>query len=880
MRYTRKSKSVFQIFLILFMSVVLIQALLISMGFYFSGVNDRMNQNARDILDKQTENRKTYLENTMIDTWSNLTLLSHDINTATQRLVNSGAINIETLDSSSGACLPLLEEISPQLISAIYSNQTTGIYIIFNTHDLDTMEEDFARPGLYVRDLDPLSTPSIRNSDLLVERAPIQLVQTLKIPTDSGWSPMFMLDHTNKNSILYKPFQSAYLSEDRQNPLDFGYWTTDLFSLHGEQLEALHYSIPLILDDGTIYGVLGVELLSSYVQSLLPYEELMDDNQGTYLLGTISTVDEDTMSFHTTLRSAGPFFTGVAKDPTLTLHRQESGYFIEEEEYAYYISVHPLSLYSRNGPHSPDQWVLLGTARTDQLYSFSRQVRNMQITSVMTSLLIAVVFSILASKQFANPIARLSAQVISHSGKTEMPSFPKTGIREIDHFSSAITELSRQIEKERDYDSLTGLYSRRAFNRKGEELFQNPQQLKHTALLMIDLDNLKNINDAFGHGWGDRYIRQAAACMINNMPPRCICARVSGDEFFVLLYGYDNKESIRHILSRMTDAIRNETMNLPNGKSLHVSASGGIAWYPDDCQDLGTMMKYADFAMYQVKRSHKGESGDFDIQNYSENEFQIQSKKEFHAFLSHEIVEYYFQPIADAHTGKIVAYEALMRVNMPTLRSPEVIMKIAREENCLHEIERITIFKASEAFKRLLNLGVIQEDSLLFVNSIANQHLYPQEVDLYVNKFSDVQSRMVIEITELENLDLESLNAKRNSPGFSGLFALDDYGSGYNSEVNLLELAPRYIKVDMSIIRDIDKNKDKQGILENIVYYAHNRNMLIIAEGVETEAEARTAIQLGTDLLQGYFLARPSAIPSRIHPDALRLIQSLSSTDL
>lgn len=284
MRYTRKSKSVFQIFLTLFLSVMIFQACFLSLGIYFSGVNKQLDQNAQDILDKQTENRKTYLENIMISTWSNLTFLSHDINTAAQRLIDSGVIDIETLDGSSEACLPLLEKISPELISSVYSNQTTGIYVIFNTHDLDAMTEDFARPGLYVRDLDPVSAPSIRNSDLLVERAPIQLVQSMNIPTDSGWSPMFQCDYANKSGILYKPFQSAYLAEEIENPLDYGYWTSDLFLLKNDQLKALHYSIPLVLNDGTVYGVLGVELHEAYVQSLLPYTELMDSNQGPTFL--------------------------------------------------------------------------------------------------------------------------------------------------------------------------------------------------------------------------------------------------------------------------------------------------------------------------------------------------------------------------------------------------------------------------------------------------------------------------------------------------------------------------------------------------------------------------------------------------------------------
>ena len=107
------------------------------------------------------------------------------------------------------------------------------------------------------------------------------------------------------------------------------------------------------------------------------------------------------------------------------------------------------------------------------------------------------------------------------------------------------------------------------------------------------------------------------------------------------------------------------------------------------------------------------------------------------------------------------------------------------------------------------------------------------------------------------------------------MFALDDYGSGYSNENTLLQLAPRFVKVDITIIRGIDTSPDKQQILQNVVAYAHPRSMKIVAEGVETAAELRTVIELGADLLQGYFLARPAIVPGEIAPEAAALIREL-----
>ena len=181
---------------------------------------------------------------------------------------------------------------------------------------------------------------------------------------------------------------------------------------------------------------------------------------------------------------------------------------------------------------------------------------------------------------------------------------------------TAVTRERLRIEHERDYDTLTGLYSRRAFQSECEQLFKKPFQLKHAALLMIDLDNLKHTNDTFGHDWGDKYIRKAGQCLAWNTPSESICSRISGDEFNVLLYGYDSQEEIKEKIGELEKAMNQSTMMLPSGRELHLSISGGIAWYPENSKDFMTIKKYADFAMYQAKHSSKGTLREFDPKIY------------------------------------------------------------------------------------------------------------------------------------------------------------------------------------------------------------------------------------------------------------------------
>ena len=323
----------------------------------------------------------------------------------------------------------------------------------------------------------------------------------------------------------------------------------------------------------------------------------------------------------------------------------------------------------------------------------------------------------------------------------------------------------------------------------------------------------------------------------------------------------------------MRKAIERKVIRLPNGQKLHLSISGGVAWYPEDSNSLGVMRKHADFAMYQVKHESKGEMGEFDIGAYNQEVYAAQLRREFLQMLRENSADYHFQPIFSAHTGRVAAYEALMRVKMQLLNSPLTVMKLAREMDKLYEVERLTAFKATSTFMMMQNRGRLHRNTKLFLNSIASSSLTDEDVAEFKAQFAELQNNLVIEITEEEEIDREALERKRRAMGDQGALALDDWGSGYSNSNSLLELSPDYIKVDIAIICDIDTDADKQQLVKDIVEYAHGRGMKIVAEGIETEAELRKVIELGVDLLQGYFLAKPAASPSEIAPQALSVIR-------
>lgn len=978
---------------ILFIEIALLVGIL-----YLCRINTSLEQNAVDILQIQTENRQNYLQGQMLDA-QDLSSLAGKINAVTQAMLDDGEISLDTLDSGSDAASPLLLSIGDSLISSMRHRPITGIFVVLNTHDLDTREKGEPLPCLYLRDLDPDSSPSQRNSDLMLVRAPAQVVQSLYIATDTSWTPSINYGANGSSGFLYPVFQAAYHGNGELDAADYGHWTSSPYTLSGDDHSAIAYTIPLILDDGTVYGVLGVEILESYLQALLPGTELQNGSSGTYLLGVASNsaIGKDDLTVSVISSSPAANAPQQSYDQTLLLKPSKRGGYQSDSPLGLcHAAVAPLTLYNRNAPFSNEQMLLIGSVPVSALYAFSGDVVRLLIIAVLVVLTAGLFSSLVLARKLSRPISRLSDEVAhARESRSSIPMLSATGIIELDRFSSAFTQLGREvldtstkflrimdmasvelggyelrsapdsiyvtdnffdllgmpgvdagdltaqsfrellqrferscphspapdgamlyhirlpsgkerylrietthedgaqvglaedvtantleklrIEHERDYDTLTDLYNRRAFRRICAEFFCSPEKLGHAALLMFDLDNLKQINDTFGHDWGDEYIRLTGECFAKNAPARTVCARISGDEFNALFYGYNDQDTLRADICALKAALEQSVVQLPSGRELRVSVSGGVAWYPESSTNLITLRKYADFAMYQVKHSRKGELLEFDPEVYRTDLQERRCHEEFRRLINEELVTYHFQPIIDAKDGSVFAYEALMRVDLPTLHSPADVLRLAREENCLHEVERITFFRASSAYQTLENAGKVVPSALLFVNSIASQYLTPDELSEYSARYASILPRIVIEITEEEVLDPKALRIKQTIRGSSGAFALDDYGSGYSNERSLLELSPNYIKIDLSIIRDIDTDANKRQIVSNTVSYAHQRGMKVVAEGLETADEVRTVLSLGVDLLQGFFLAMPQAEPGGASEESLAVIAEVHS---
>lgn len=832
-------RSIFGTIFFSLLAVLAVEILLLTFAVHATRLGSQLNQNAEDILAMQVDNRSRYLQTTLHDA-QELTSLSDAINGLTQQLLDEGKISLSTLDSSSDAAYPLLEAAAPELISTLRIKSVTGVFLILNTHDLDKRKQDSLMPAIYLRDLDPDAAPSQRNADLTFVRAPAQLVQSLYIASVSP------LNLYSRNA----PFSGEHWLLVGSVP------AVQLFAFAQRLQQLFSFIILITLAVGFVCSWLVSRRLARPVAKLSAEVAAAEEDSSAipHLSATgIRELDQFSSAFTQLSKDVLDSSTRFLRIMKLA-SAELGGYELRDD--SVYVTDNFFSMLGlaqeQPDPLTPKSFrALMGTLEQRWFYRLSPAHNK--------------VFAIPQPDGSTHYITLRITHIMDESAS-------EVGLAE--DMTTTVLEQQR-IEHERDYDTLTGLYRRRAFDRACDALFQQPEKLGCAALLMMDLDNLKQINDTYGHDWGDQYIRQTGQCFAANTPANTICSRLSGDEFLIFFYGYQDQEQLRAQLELLSAALQRSVSILPNGRQLHISISGGIAWYPTDGHDLLTLKKYADFAMYQVKHSHKGRMCDFDIGSYHQEAYAAQTQQDFERLLQEELVSYHFQPIYSARTGRVAAYEALMRVDLPTLHSPAQVMQLAHETGRLYEIERITVFHSSKIFQRLQAQGLLQSDALLFINSIANVSLTVEDVEEYAQCYPELLKRMVVEITEQEDLDRACLERKRNVPGFSGSFALDDYGSGYSNELNLLELSPRYIKIDISIVRGIDTDRDKQQIVSNIVAYAHARSMHLIAEGIETEAQLRTVIGLGVDMLQGYYLSRPAAVPAPIAPAAQAVIDQL-----
>lgn len=401
-------------------------------------------------------------------------------------------------------------------------------------------------------------------------------------------------------------------------------------------------------------------------------------------------------------------------------------------------------------------------------------------------------------------------------------------------------------------DSLTGLLNMRGFKHMMTEEFCRSKG-SILRIISVDVDNLNGINKAYGYKEGDKVLQKVGVILNNSAGDGDICVRVSGDEFIIagILDPNAPADEVPVKLERNVNAYNS---SCTNEYGIHIFTSRVTAEF--DSLELLDKLPYDASYQRNMTKDNQNKKRILHVPAEEEDSFDPEERCYVGRMLNDNLLRYQFQPIVDAHTGEIFAYEALMRSGGELKISPVAILNHAAALGRLSDVERLTL---TNTFEFLYNNSDKFKDKMLFVNCIPSCILSDEDFDEFYSKYSSVMDRIVIEFTEQTEANPEQIKMivdRSRSMNFK--IAIDDYGTGYSNISNLLTFMPYCVKIDRSLIMNIQSDKRKQHFTRNIIEYAHDNNFKVLAEGVETSEELTTVITMGIDLIQGYFTAKPS----------------------
>ncbi len=432
--------------------------------------------------------------------------------------------------------------------------------------------------------------------------------------------------------------------------------------------------------------------------------------------------------------------------------------------------------------------------------------------------------------------------------------------------SKVLSRTLSELEYYSTHDPLTGIHNRRYFN--DMLAYEIPRSERHEhvfSVLLLDLDDFKDINDSYGHPVGDIVLIKIAETVCSRLRKGDIPVRMGGDEFAVIL-PETPIEGAKDVAESIRSSLQNMSFDTPDGKQFHVSASIGVTSYPKDAQNVSDLMSGVDIALYRAKEMGKNEVCEFDPENHP-SQIIIDNRtfvEELRQGLQEDRILPYFQAIFDCKTGAVFAYESLARLitqDGRTLPAGQFI-NLIEKYGLSRDLDRAIVSKVIAANKAYMLIN--QAPQRLFIN------LSPQEIqsrgilgfaEELCEQHNIPPSSIVFEILERDAIgDMTHMGkflSNLRKKGFA--FALDDFGSGYNSFHYLRELHFEYVKIDGAFVRNIVDSKIDRALVSNLSRLCRDLGILTIAEFVEN-AEILTVLQeIGIDYAQGYHLGMPQS---------------------
>ena len=438
------------------------------------------------------------------------------------------------------------------------------------------------------------------------------------------------------------------------------------------------------------------------------------------------------------------------------------------------------------------------------------------------------------------------------------------GNDEISELGSKFNSMFNRLKKSDEamialvnYDIITGLPNRKKLIQTISELIENEKE--NLAFFFIDLDKFKAINDSLGHAAGDIVLAKVAERLKNNTRPKDIVSRLGGDEFIVVIRDLKSSSSATEIAEELVKVLSFAFIH--NDNSIYIGASVGISLFPEHGTDVETLIKNADLAMYEVKNS-----GGYGCTIYNKfmndnNIRKIEMEKNLkNAMSKNEFITYY-QPIIDLKSMKVLSAESLIRWKLEErILQPIEFIPIAKKIDEIVKIDNWMLYNACAQCKKWQELGMT--DFSISVNTSYKQLLQFNFVELVIDILHNQRldpKYLNIEITEDEVMeDIDLITKVLTGLKLQGIkISMDDFGTGYSSLSCLSKLPIDIIKIDRSLIVNLDNNPKNIVIIKSIVVVAKSLNMKVIAEGVETETEFAALKELQCDYIQGYLIGKP-----------------------
>ena len=429
----------------------------------------------------------------------------------------------------------------------------------------------------------------------------------------------------------------------------------------------------------------------------------------------------------------------------------------------------------------------------------------------------------------------------------------RTG-EEIGFIEEMTNRLSRIGTNQAEYDTVTNMLNFPAFSGIVQRKLQSAEKLCLAAVRITGLDKIADFSSA-----GDTNNCMASVAeVLNRFADEKILFAVKGFQEFYACFVDTEEQGVLMQLEQMREAVTECKISDDFGQSLQnekhnsIDLHAGLAFFPSEGSTVRELITCAEFALFETRHDSHNAIIKFSNDDFERKKDEYREEQLFDTIMKENQLSYHFQPIVDAHTGEVAGYEILMRSEH---FAPEQMLNLAEKYGRLYEIEKATLFNALKFLSEHQNTF---SNRKLFINSIPTSQLSESDFNELRVIYEDLFEKVVIEIIEQSEGSEEMLDLlKRRCQELKSQLDIDDYGSGYANTATLLKNMPQYVKIDIELITDICKNTKKQQLVAGIIDYAHENQITVLAEGVETEADMKTLIRMGVDLIQGFYTARP-----------------------